>query len=143
MEGVGAAATIIAIIQLTGKVTSLTYGYIGGVKRAPKDLKDLADELKSLENVLNVLKNYTQSNPVSTALETLTDNDGPLLECAQELEKLRIKLEQKGGQGLRQKVKSLMRGLMWPFDENETLQLISRIERHKSLFNLALTIDQA
>jgi hypothetical protein len=36
----------------------------------------------------------------------------------------------------------LRRRLKWPLMEKETTQAILQIERHKSLFNLALTADQ-
>jgi hypothetical protein len=47
-EAVGYTASIIAIVQLAGKIASLGYGYIDGVSQARKDITDLFDELESL-----------------------------------------------------------------------------------------------
>lgn len=39
MEGLGAAASVIAVLQITTQVVSLAYGYTTGVKRAPTSLQ--------------------------------------------------------------------------------------------------------
>lgn len=57
-EVLGITSSVIAIVQLTGKLTSLSYGFIGGVKRAPKELHALAGELSSLSQVINALQDY-------------------------------------------------------------------------------------
>lgn len=135
-EVIGITASIAALIQLTGKVTSFSYGYIGGVKRASKDLHELVDELHALSKVLIVLRDYTEQNSgQSTALDTLSGKDSPLQECAGELDKLRAKIEPRDG------FKGIIDNLKWPLRESETLQYIARIERHKSLFSFALAAD--
>lgn len=135
-EGLGVVASIIAIIQLTAKVTSLGYDYIGGAKRAPDELRGLVDELTSLGKVLAILEKHADKNRQWTALETLNDHDGPIRRCGLDLRRLQLKLDP--GDGLR----GMMNNLKWPFKEKETLQEISRIERHKTLFMFALNTDQ-
>lgn len=136
-DGLSFAASIIAIIQLTAKLTSLGYGYIGGVKRAPDDLRDLMSELISLRQVLTILQNYADANPQSTsALHKLNDkNGGPLQGCALALQRLQLKMEPKDG------LRGIWNSLKWPLEETETAQHISRIERHKTLFIFAVTTD--
>lgn len=133
MEAVGLTASIIAIIQLTGKTISLGYSYVSGVKRASKDVRELMDELLSLKNVLETLQDYVNSSPHSIALQTLNTHDGPLQGIAHELEELYNKLDGKTG---------FMDKLKWPLKEKETAQCIVRVERHKTLFIFALTADQ-
>lgn len=135
MEAIGLTASIIAVVQLAGKVTALGYGYIGGVKRASKDLQELARELSSLSLVLISLQKHMETNPQSATLQTLSAKDGPLDECISELTKLQSKLEPKDG------FQGVISNLKWPLKEAETLQHISRIERQKSLFTFALTAD--
>lgn len=135
-DGLGLAASIIAVIQLTTGVASLSYEYIGKATRAPEDISKLMDELKSLLEVLTVLQLAVQANPRSTVLQGLDD---PLQKCMEEMIKLRIKLEPK--KGLRWWEAVLVR-LKWPFEEKETSELILRIERLKSLFSLALNTNQ-
>lgn len=135
-EVLSVAASIIAVLQLTGTVASLGYGYIGGVKRASKDLGELLKELGSLTSVLITLKDYVDANPCSPALQKLGGQDGPIHGCFRELEILQTKLEPRDG------FKGIVDNLKWPLKDTETAQFISRIERHKSLFMLALTVDQ-
>lgn len=58
IEALEIAASIIGVIQLAGKATSLSYGYIGGVKRASVDIQQLVDELIALSKALIALKEY-------------------------------------------------------------------------------------
>lgn len=94
--------SIIAVIQLTGTVTSLSYGYLSGLKRAPKDLGDLVGELGTLGGVLVELQNLADK-PLGpgqqqlAALQTLNSKDGPLEGIAAELKVLAAKLEPKKG----------------------------------------------
>lgn len=135
-EVLGISASLIAIIQLTGTVTCLGWGYISGVKRAPKDLRDLVDELNSLSKVLSIVQDLAADpNKKSTALQKLDDTNGPLKLCARDLEDLRLKLEPRGG------FKGFMDNIAWPLKETDTLQYIARLERHKTLLIFALNAD--
>lgn len=135
MEAVSFAASIIALIQLTGKLTTISYGYIGGVKRAPKDIADLMLELGSLAKELVALKDYSDKHPNSIVLQRLALNDGPLRICHDELEVLQSKLEVESG------LKGVLGSLKWPIKEKDMQHHISRIERQKSLIVFALTTD--
>lgn len=127
--------TIVGVIQLAGKVTSLGYGYIGGVKRAPKDLRELVDELAGLSKVLIAMQDYTDKHPTSEVIHSLNIPKGPLQGCARELEILQMKLEPKGGDGLQSVMED---GIEWPLGEEETKQYISRVARLKDIFELSL-----
>lgn len=131
-EVLGVASSIIGIFQLTGKLVSLGYGFIGGIKRAPKEIRALANELISLSQVLDTLQEYADNHPESPALQRLNEKAGPLQVCTQELKELESVLELKGN----------LDRFMWPLKEKDTLQYIAQIERHKSLFIFALTADQ-
>ena len=136
MAELGAVASIIAVVQLAGVVTSLGYGYIGGVKRAPRDLQDLVDELSSLHKVLATLRDLVDEEGQLAALEKLNEPGGPLAECSRVLAELKARLEPKTG------LKGAVNALRWPLEKQETMQYISRVERHKTLFVFALTADQ-
>lgn len=133
-EVVGLVASIIALTKLSAKVSSLTYAYITGVKRAPEELKRLSNELKSLTAVLNSLQAHTQEYSESIALQLLGD---PLQQCLEELTKLQSGLEPET-RWLRKTLSRLKR----PFGLRETLEYISQVERFKTLFILALNADQ-
>lgn len=124
MELVSLTANIIRSVQLSGGLTSISYGYITNVAQAPKVLQDLSDELISLGKVLGALMDYMNTTPYSPALQNLAGKDGPLERCARELQELDSKLELKG----------VLDRIKWPLKEKETMQHISQIERHKLLF---------
>lgn len=100
-EVLGIVASIIAVLQLNRKVTSMSYHYITGVKRAPKDLRELMEELHSLGQVLISLQDYTSKTLQSEALQKLNGQDGPLRGCVQELESLMRKMETKDTDGFK------------------------------------------
>lgn len=133
MEMLGITASIVGLIQLSGKVASLGYGYIGAVKRASADVQDLVDELISLSKVLIALRQFADDNPQSEALATLS---GPLRGCTLELEKLERKLKPVDSTWRR-----MLGSLKWPLKEAEMGQVIGRLERLKSLFVIALSTD--
>lgn len=137
-EIVGAVSAIAALIQITGLLASAAYQYVGSVKNAQSEAKKLWDEVKSLELVLQKLKLQASSGHLkSGSYSTL---DGRFRVCSEEISALLRKLETKKkpfGPLSRLKFK-----FKWPLMEKETTQAILQIERHKSLFNLALTADQ-
>lgn len=136
MEALGLATSIIAVIQLAGKITSLGYGYISSAKRAPNDIRELLEEISSLAKTLVALKNLELSP--GKQLEALHSLDEPLWGCLLELERLESKLKKSvGGLGWRR----FMSSIKWPFKEAENLQIMARIERYKSLFIIALGTD--
>lgn len=137
MEAIGAVAGIVALVQLSAKLVELSCSYIEEAKQAPKNSRELAAELKSLSEVLIVLEGYTNKNPQAEALRVLNSQAGPILECILELEELQRKLDPNMRKGL----KKVFRSLKWPLKEAETMQIIARIERQKSLFNIAMNTD--
>lgn len=80
MEGLGAAANVIAIVDLCAKVASFCYQYSLAVKNAKNDITRLQGELKSLRDVLGEVQqllNGLDSAKFSASqnlLEALKDN---------------------------------------------------------------------
>lgn len=138
LEAFGPAANIVGLIQFTGKLTAMGYDYIGGVARASKDCNDLVYELSSLARTLTNLQSHiekpgTQHSP---AIRQLNEPGGPIEGCTKHLTELQSKLGNRDG------LKGLIDSLTWPFKEAETMQHISRIERYKSAFYFAMSVDQ-
>lgn len=133
-EPLSTAASIIAVIQITAAVASLSYRYTNGLNRAPDDLQRFMNELKLLTIVLSNLQISALENPESTALWNL---DHPIQSCTLEMGSLKGKLAPK-----KNWLGSALAKLQWPLDETETMEYIWRIERLKSHFMLALSADQ-
>jgi hypothetical protein len=129
------SASIIAVLQLSGTVIE----YLNDVKGASEDRYRLLNEVTSISGLLYFLKDRaTQSqygDSWSMTLASLNTPQGPLEQFKSALERLALKLAP---------VEGWMRvgkALAWPFRKEEIKEIFSAIERHKSLFNLALQND--
>ncbi|CAD6586135.1 MAG: hypothetical protein ASARMPRED_002451 [Alectoria sarmentosa] len=126
MEVVGATASIIAVIQITGTVISICYDYQSSTSHYSKDrLADLAS---------------SQSSPTSKtlpSLDSLNEPGGPLEICKIELKELELKLTPPKG-----RIKQIGRALTWPLKEKDVQKTIDTLARRRGLFQLALEMDQ-
>ncbi|RPB08945.1 hypothetical protein P167DRAFT_538918 [Morchella conica CCBAS932] len=132
-ELLGTAASVIAVIQLTAAVASLSYEYISGVARAPSELQRFMNELKALTAVLSRLQMFALDNP------DIADSWGlgeELRRCAEELKDVKERLEPKRGWW-----GTALGRLQWPLGGRETLDYVWKIERLKSHFTLAMTAE--
>lgn len=127
-------ASVVALVQVTGKAATMGYGYAGAVKDAPKDIVKLSNELQTLGDVLKQLHQQTSGTTPPRAL--LPALEAPLRECAVEIKDLQSQVK------LRTGVKKLIHRLKWPLKEKETKDAISRIGRLTNSINLILTADQ-
>jgi hypothetical protein len=135
MDGLSAAASIIAVLQLTGNVIT----YLNDVKDAPKECQQCTIEVSNLQNLLiNLRYRFEQgqkTDPWFTTIRALTVENGPFDQYKQALEQLLSKIEiQHVGQ-------IIGRRLFWTFSKTEITSILKRIERLKSLVNIALEID--
>lgn len=70
MEGLGIAANVIAVIELSAKVASLCLEYSRDVKRAKSDIQRLLRELGTLKVALEGARQFLES-PNGRRLQTL------------------------------------------------------------------------
>jgi hypothetical protein len=142
MDGLSAAASVIAVIQISAQVFDLCRTYYLNVKDARKDIQRLRNEVNSLQDILvNVvdLANAPQSSSLRT-LSIINQKDGPLEQCRVELTALLTKLDP--GEAA-SKFALALRSLKWPLQSKEVDQVLLAIGRYKSSFVLALSTDQA
>jgi hypothetical protein len=129
---VGALAIIQAAFNLTVKVS----GYLKGVKDAPKDQQKLLDEVVSLQAFFTILKRKAESQAAwHRTLESLGAPKGPLEQFKLALERLSSKLQPADG------LQKWRKAATWPFQKQETKDILSILERHKTLFVLAVQDD--
>lgn len=142
MDGLSAAASVIAVIQISAQVFDLCRTYYLNVKDARKDIQRLQNEITSLQDVLVNVVDLANA-PESTSLKTLNlvkKDDGPLNSCRLELTALLTKLDP--GEST-SKVKLALRSLKWPLQSREIDKALLAIGRYKASFVLALSTDQA
>jgi hypothetical protein len=136
MDGFSVAASIIAVLQLTGAVI----GYLNDVKDAPKECQQYAIEASNLQNLLiNLLYQLNQGQTGDrwyTAVRALNVENGPLDQYKQALEQLRLRVEIQDG------IQKVKRRLLWKFSKEEVTSILTRMERLKTHVSFALQIDQ-
>jgi predicted nucleic acid-binding Zn-ribbon protein len=139
MAGVGEAASVIAVIDLSAKVASLCFQYSQEVAAAKEEITSLQEELENLQNVLEQLKNFLSQpdgakpsthSGIKRALSTIEDQLQDL-DKKLDIEKSRDPLKRYG-----------LRALKWPFKSKNVEKIMARLERHKSVILLALQVDE-
>jgi hypothetical protein len=136
MDGLSVAASIIAVLQLTGAVI----GYLNDVKDAPKECQQCAIEASNLQSLLiNLLYQLNQGQTGDrwyTAVRALNVENGPLDQYKQALEQLRSRVEIQDG------IQKVKRRLLWKFSKEEVASILARMERLKTHVSFALQMDQ-
>jgi hypothetical protein len=135
MDGLSVAASIIAVLQLTGAVI----GYLNDVKDAPKECQQCTIEASNIQNLLINLRYRLEQgqagDPWFTAVRALNIENGPLDQYKQALEQLRSRVEIQDG------VQKVKRRLLWKFSKEEVASILARMERLNNLVNIALEMD--
>ena len=139
MEGLGAAANVIAVVDLCAKVASFCYQYSLAVKDAKNDITRLQGEVKSLRDMLGEVQqlldgpNSVELSASQKLLEALKDGFSQLKTLDERLNpgKVRKAMSRTG-----------VRALKWPFESKEVDKVINGLEKCKQTVSLALQIDQ-
>ena len=148
MAEIAAAASVIAIIQITDRIVGLCKFYIETVKDVASDLRLILLEVSTLKTIFENLDFLIAHNcGVSTAVSTLSGKDGAIEGCCRsitELEKLfPSDWKQTAGQNTskKQRMKATWAALPWPLKENKARKLLDEIMRYKTTITLAITTD--
>ena len=135
MDPLSIAGSIIAILQLSAKVLT----YLNNVKDAPKDRAQCAIEVLNLCSLLYKLRDHVEdgdpAQPWYNAVRSLAVKNGPLDQFKQALETLQTKMTDGG------RLKKASGSLMWKFQKEEIASILGRMERLKTLVEIALQID--
>lgn len=148
-ELLGITASIIAVIQITTKVTTECLDFMKTARNAPRELAQVYAGVLSLQDVLEGIVKFVKSQPSSgvsfPAVEKLLKPDGVIESCRKELQTLQQKVqptitEGKSGGGLF--CSKLTKVVRWHFDRAEVSRTLSTLDGFKSTLQLALSTDQ-
>lgn len=129
MEGIAAAASIIAIVQISEEVGKLCGTYIRGVQHAQKEIERLQTKALALHAVLKRLEN-----------EPHTSIDGKVIRsCCDELSSIKERLEPRKKQVAMKRFG--LRALKWPFTSKEVDLQVQALEQYLALFSTSLQLD--
>ena len=139
MEGLGVAASLIAVVDLSAKVAQWLIQYSLEVKDAKGDILRLHSEVKNLEKVVNHVQHLVTRPDCAklSASEKLVD---AVNDCSMQLNILEEELDP----GKTRKVMRRLgiRALKWPFKSRQVDKVIRELERCKGTISLALQVDQ-
>ncbi|KAL6351804.1 hypothetical protein LRP88_14897 [Fusarium phalaenopsidis] len=138
-EAVGLAASVIAIISLSTKVTRLCSDYSTAVRNARADITRLQSQLGNLGECLQGaqrLLNDPKNRSLATSQILMDCLDG----CTSELVQVQSRLDP--GKARKAMGRFGLRALRWPFDSKEVNGVISNLGRCIQTIILCLQIDQ-
>lgn len=130
MDPLSVTASINAVLQLSFKVLS----YLNDVNVASKDRARCAIEASNLHSLLLNLRSRLEGGDASQPWYIAVEN-GPLDQFKQALETLEAKMTDGG------RLKKAGEALMWKFKKEEIANTLARIERLKTLIEIALQMD--
>lgn len=136
MDPLSITASIIAIVQLT----SVIIGCLNDVKDASKDRARCAIEISNVSNLLVALMyrldEVTSNDGWHAQVEALAAVNGPIDQYRSAIEQLQSKFLSTASSG--SKIKG---ALTWKFSKEEIANILLKIERLKSLTQIALEMD--
>jgi hypothetical protein len=139
MAGIGEAASIIGVIQITAQVVKLCGGYLSEVNDARQDIEQLRSKALALQGVLEHAQRIVK-DPKSGKLPVSNSALESLKQCVSDLQLLQTKLDP----GKRGKVMKRfgLRALKWPFTKMEFENTVEMLDGYTTTFNTALLADQ-
>lgn len=145
MAEIGIAAEIITVLNLSAKLTSLSYLYLSASQDVHAQVSALRSESLNLETLLLELQK----------VELTSDNDGIsirgngslgktvltqwLEECKSEVQRLVHELEGQGSK--RERLKQMTAKLVWPLIRHDVDRSAALIERKKAGVGLGIGIE--
>ncbi|KAH0538628.1 hypothetical protein FGG08_004765, partial [Glutinoglossum americanum] len=139
-EGLALAASVIAVVELSAKVSSLCLKYYTDVKNARDDITRLSREADGLKDILKQVQSLL-NGPNSAKLEASRALRNGVDDCFSQLVDLETKLEP--GRRPRVMRRFGVRALKWPFKNTEVQGIVKDLGRCREMISLGLHVDQA
>ena len=139
MDGLSGAASVIAIINLSAKITLLCFQYSDAVKDAKKDIEGLQRKVSDIQNILREVRQLLDGpdKPLLSATNKLSDS---LKECFLQLQELKTQLKPRKTRKVMSRFG--LQALQWPFTSKEVEKLVANLEKYEQTYTLALQADQ-
>ena len=139
MEGLGVAANVIAVIDLSAQVALLCFQYLTAVKDAKKDIERLQAEVSKIGDILREVQRLLHG-PDGARLSASQQLCNSLKDCFLQLEKLEDQLAP--GKARKAMSRFGLRALRWPFKTKDVEKIVTSLERCKQTFMVAIQVDQ-
>ncbi|KAH8760474.1 hypothetical protein F5883DRAFT_140510 [Diaporthe sp. PMI_573] len=140
MDGLGAAASVIAVVEIAAKVASLCLEYSSAVKNAKPDIERLRRHNGSLKMALEGAQQLPNS-PDGARLRNSQQCRDALDNTSLQLDRVRARPEDKLNKGQAMRRVGL-RSLWWPFESKDIDKIIAALQRDQDTLSASLHIDQ-
>lgn len=142
-EAVGLAASIVGLTACAFKIAKLCYGCYGKVKGVPEDIKQLADEISSLADLLRPFSTPAGASKISDpdlVSRSVGEIMGILEELLEELQDELQGLTKHSDSSTRNLIRRLKTSLKQAFKKEDTQNRIRKIEKLKAGLSLTLQL---
>ena len=139
MEGLGVAASIIAVVDLSAKVAKLCIQYSLEVTDAKSDISRIHNEVENVGKVVSDVQHLVVG-PNGAKLSASKKMLDAVNDCSTQLKTLERKLDP--GKTTKAMRRLGIRALKWPFQRKQVDKVIRELERCKGTVLLALQLDQ-
>ncbi|KAK4071522.1 hypothetical protein Purlil1_13413 [Purpureocillium lilacinum] len=139
MEGLGIAANVIAVVDLSVKVADWCVEYCKSVKNAKDDIVRFRLEVIGLQTAANGVKELL-SGPSGERLKASQQLCNSIRHSESELQAVYDRLRPTSARGALTRLG--LRTLRWPFQGREVEKIVQNIARFTQAINLALQVDQ-
>lgn len=147
MDPVTVVCSVITIYQLTCKIAELAFDYAQSARSANKESDYIIDEIVNFQRSLRVLKCMLTDEEVNVgknrleSLKELIEGDNTSLNrCETDLKNVLKTLE--NGR-TKERIKSVLHRLSWPFKEEEVRKITDRLRLFAASVDRALAMDSA
>ncbi|KAJ4248089.1 hypothetical protein NW762_012859 [Fusarium torreyae] len=138
-EALGFAASVIAVIDLSAKVTTFCFQYSTAIGNAKADITRLQNRLNNLDVCLRGVHRVLLG-PGGQALATSRKFIDSLNACKSELVQVQNRLDP--GRARKTMRRFGLRAIKWPLDNKEISDIVSNLECYNRTIMLCLQVDQ-
>lgn len=139
MDGVSSAASIVALVDVAAKVTSIIFQYSKEVIGAKADIDRLGKEIENVRAVYQSVKEIVQ-RPSTARRLALPELEISIQTCLELLSALEKRLRPSKSRKIMGRVG--LRELKWPFESTEIDHLLKHLDRCKQTAIFCLQMDQ-
>ncbi|KAK0721765.1 hypothetical protein B0T26DRAFT_192499 [Lasiosphaeria miniovina] len=145
MDALSLAASVIAVVQISGRLIKLCKDYMEAIQDVPADLRTMLVEISTLKGLFDSLHILIDTVTLSQDSDSL---QAPVNACRQVLSDLEELLDSKGIQGLssngaRTSMSTAWAALAWPRKKSRAKTMMGQLDIYRSTINLVLTADIA
>ena len=140
MDPLSIATGVAGLVALGAEVIKIIEEYYTSAKNAPKEIRDIKTELKSLSMVLQRLEQVLRSDKIgsnSVSFDTSSVLATALISCESKIREVTAKLKRPNDSSTAR----IWERLKWPFSEKEVQKLLETLRRYIHTFQFSLTIE--